>query len=68
MTAVLPSAEIATDLPNLATPEASAPTSLVPFCDHSPSLRVNAHAAPAKALSAYPLTIAVSPSAEIATE
>ena len=51
-TAVLPSAEIATDLPNLATPAAPAPTSLLPSCDHAPSLRVNTHAAPAKALSA----------------
>ncbi len=66
--AVLPFPEIATDLPNLATPTAPVPTSLRPCCDHTPALRVNTHAAPAKTLSPYPPTMAVLPSAETATE
>ncbi len=66
--AVLPSAEIATELPCRAAPTAPAPTSLVPCCDHTPALRVKIHAAPVAPLSVGPPTMAVFPSAEIATE
>src|SRR3982074_1029706 len=46
-TAVLPSAESATDMPWRALPTAPTPTSLLPCCVQTPPLRVNTHAAPA---------------------
>ena len=66
--AVLPSAEIATEMPWRAAPTAPLPTSLPPCCDHAPPLRTNTHAAPAPELSEGAPAIAVSPSAEIATD
>ena len=66
--AVLPSADIATDLPWLAAPTAPVPTSLGPCCDHSPPLRAYTHAAPAPELSSLPPTMAVLPSPEVATD
>src|SRR5215469_12097948 len=66
--AVLPSADSATDWPWLAAPVPAAPvpTSSAPCWLHTPPLRVNTHAAPV--LPAFPPTIAVLPSADSATE
>ncbi len=44
--AVVPSAEIATEVPCRAYPTAPVPTSLLPCCDHTPPLRLNTQAAP----------------------
>src|SRR5664280_2873962 len=69
--AMLPSADIATDLPCWAGPLAPVPTSVLPCCDHTPPLRVYTHAAPTPGfgeVSKYPPPIAVFPSPEIATE
>src|SRR6266545_1474209 len=66
--AVLPSADSATDQPCAALPTAPLPTSFCPCCVHTPLLRVNTHAAPAKGLSNGPPTMAVLPSADSATE
>jgi hypothetical protein len=66
--AVLPSAVSATEVPCAAAPIASLPVSLPPCCVHPESSRVKIHAAPVDALSAAPPTMAVRPSAEIATD
>src|SRR5262245_41041371 len=69
--AVLPSAESATDIPWPAGNPGSSvplPTSLLPCCVQTPSLRVNTHAAPVVRLSLGPPTIAALPSADTATD
>src|SRR5262245_61616308 len=72
--AVLPSADRATAIPwpdgNGACPnrQAPVPTSLLPCCVQTPSVRVNTHAAPIVLLSLGPPTIAVLPSADRATD
>src|SRR6476619_2300891 len=66
--AVLPSADSATDMPWLAFPTASVPTSFLPCCVQTPPLRVNTHAAPVLLLSDHPPTPAVLPSADSATD
>src|SRR5262249_8999875 len=58
----------ATEMPCWACPTAPVPTSLFPLWLHTPPLRVNTHAAPAKLLSPCPPTIAVLPSLDSATE
>src|SRR6478672_3909416 len=68
MSAVLPSADSASDMPWLAAPTAPEPTSFLPCCDQIPRLRVNTHAAPVLSWSDQPPTIAVLPSADSATE
>src|SRR5207249_196095 len=67
-TAVLPSAESATDSPCSAIPTAPVPTSLLPCWVQTPLLLVKTHTAPANELSPSPPTKAVLPSAESATE
>src|SRR5271168_4922509 len=67
-TAVLPSADSATEKPCWASRLAPLPTSLLPCGVHTPPLRVNTHAAPALELSSGPPTMAVLPSADSATE
>src|SRR5215475_11244002 len=66
--AVLPSADNATEMPWLALPPASVPTSFLPCCVQTPPFRVNTHAAPVLLLSDHPPTIAVLPSADSATD
>src|SRR5215469_1437023 len=68
MIAVLPSAESATEYPCSAPPIAPVPTSLGPCWVHVPPLRIKTHAAPVVELSSFAPTMAVSPSAESATE
>src|SRR5258708_23340362 len=68
MITVFPSPEIATDHPWCPIPTPPEPTSLGPCWLHTLPLRVYTHAAPVWLLSRYPPTIAVFPSAEIATE
>src|SRR5436309_2321447 len=72
--AVLPSPDRATAIP---CPEGNGdspargtpvPTSLLPCCVQIPPLRVNTHAAPVVLLSLGPPTIAVLPSADMATD
>src|SRR5438105_3514338 len=65
--AVLPSAERATAKPCCPDPTPPEPASLLPCCVHTPALRVQTHAAPAELLSSGPPTMAVLPSAEMAT-
>src|ERR1043166_1579865 len=67
-TAVFPSADSETDSPCSAAPTAPVPTSFAPCWLHTPAVRVNTHAAPAFALSTFPPTTAVFPSAESETE
>src|SRR5262245_36765243 len=64
---VLPPPDSATEPPWAAFPTAPVPTSFDPCWVHTPPLRVNTHAAPAPALSRYPATMAVLPSADSAT-
>src|ERR1700720_4776840 len=52
-TAVLPSADSATEMPCSAGPTAPAPTSFLPCWVHTPPLRVKTHAAPVSELSRY---------------
>src|SRR6185369_10942967 len=66
-TAVFPSEETATENPWCAMPTMPVPTSFACWL-HTPPLRVYTHAAPASALSLYPPTTAVFPSADTATE
>src|SRR5258706_1572754 len=66
--AVLPSAEMAAEDPWAELPAAPAPIRLEPRCDQTPPLRVKTQAAPVSESSLLPPTIAVSPSAERATE
>src|SRR5262245_45393436 len=66
--AVLPSADSATDMPWLALPTASVPTSFLPCCVQTPPLRVNTHAAPVLLLSDHAPTMAVLPSADSAND
>src|ERR1043166_2029175 len=66
-TAVFPSADSETDSPCSAAPTAPVPTSFAPCWLHTPAVRVNTHAAPAFALSKFPPTTAVFPSADSAT-
>ena len=69
MTAVLPFAAIATEIPWPAAPVAPVPTSLLPCWIQKPSLlRVKIQAAPAPLLSAGAPMMAVVPSPEMATE
>ena len=68
MTAVLPSADTATDSPCTARSTAPVPTSFVPCWVHTPPLRVNTHAAPKPLLSPRPPTTTVFPSADRSTE
>src|SRR5579872_706687 len=68
VTAVLPSAEIATVLPCAACPKAPEPTSFGPCCVHTPFARTKIHAAPTPWLSPGPPRIAVLPSPERATD
>src|SRR5664280_407145 len=65
---VVSSPEIATDFPCRAGPTAPVPTSLLPCCDHTALFRVYTHTAPVLELSRGAPTMAVFPSAEIATE
>src|SRR6266436_6734562 len=65
--AVLPSADSATDRPCAASPTASLPTSLSSCWVQTPRRRVKTHAAPLP-LSKGPPTMAVSPSADSATD
>jgi hypothetical protein len=71
-TAVLPSADNATDVPSPEAPVPSLATSLLPCCVHTPPLRVYTHAAPVPGPTALPScgppTIAVLPSADTATD
>src|SRR5208282_670979 len=67
-TAVVPSADSATEVPWLAPPTAPVPTSLLPCWVHTPLLRVKTHAAPMPLLSHHPPAIAVLPSADSATD
>src|SRR5580765_8209798 len=64
---VLPSSDTATENPCCAAPAAPVPTSLAPCWLHTAPLRVYTHTAPALALSEYPPTTMVFPSAHIAT-
>src|SRR4029079_9330643 len=66
-TAVLPSADKATDVPWRALPAAALPTNFLPCCVQTPPVRVKIHAAPMLLLSAGPPTMAVLPSADNAT-
>src|SRR5437588_619561 len=66
--AVLPSADSATEIPCCAFPVVPVPMSLPPCWVHVPPLRVNTHTAPAEPLSCGPPTIAVLPSAASATD
>src|SRR5262249_44051006 len=65
--AVFPSADNPTPKPRLALPLAPVPVSLPPCCVHTPAVRVNTHAAPAKPLSNGAPIRPVLPSAERAT-
>src|ERR1039458_8296004 len=67
MMAVFPSADSATALLKRSS-AAPAPTSLPPCWAHTPPERVYTHAAPASLLSRGPPTMAVFPSADIATD
>src|ERR1043165_8669129 len=66
-TAVLPSADKATDVPWRALPPAPLPTNFFPCCVQTPPERVKIHAAPMLLLSAGPPTMAVLPSPDNAT-
>jgi hypothetical protein len=66
--AVLPSPDSATDWPWAAAPTAPVPTSFEPCWVQTPPLRVKTHAAPVFKLSPGPPTMAVSPSADSATD
>src|SRR6516225_10590172 len=66
--AVLPSADSATEMPWQALPTAPLPTSFLPCCLQTPSLRLKTHAAPVLPLSDHPPTMAVLPSADSATD
>src|SRR5260370_127923 len=66
--AVVPSAESATDEPCSAATAAAVATIFGPCWLHTPPERVNAHAAPAKALSISPPTMAVFPSPDSAAD
>src|ERR1019366_1688149 len=71
--AVLPSAEMNTEVPWAAPPTAPEPTNLGPCCVQTPPLRVHTHAAPAPPygappLSFFPPTMAVLPSPESETD
>src|SRR5689334_10379605 len=66
--AVLPSADSATDCPSCPAPTAPVPTSFEPCWVHTVPLRVYTHAAPLALLSDVPPTRAVLPSADSATE
>src|SRR5450759_4654776 len=57
--AVLPSEDMATELPCQAFPTAPVPTSFEPCCVQTPPLRVNIQTAPALLLSYLPPSIAV---------
>src|SRR5271157_4983912 len=67
-TAMLPSAESATEEPCVAFPTAPEPASLPPCWVHTLPERVKTHAAPARLLSSGPPTMAVLPSADRATD
>src|SRR5664279_2371177 len=66
--AVLPSAEMDTEVPCSPCPTPSDPTSFVPCWVQAPSLLVKTHAAPTRLLSWNPPTTAVLPSPDRATD